>query len=590
MKVRIKKVPDKTYSFGNGGKTSLPRKFDYVNAGGTHEENPHEGVQYGIASDGIPNLVEQGEAIYDDYVFSKRNKPTKADLKKAGLNSSYFGKSYADIAMDLSKEASERINDSISENGLRASMTKLRSAQDARNTRVDAAKAKREAKKQAAAMIAAQQAQDYQKAAQAVQLANALKKQSKSYADGGPAHIYLRGTTGIYYGDKNADNEAYKMSLANGDTPSDWLYNYTINDGIVSDVADWNNYRNYILNNWNNSEVQGLMSKYWNNWKEHNKDSKYASGDLSKELYEQLSSDDRLGYGYLLPVQIKNLYEQSLQAAVGDKTGAEAEQAKQDFIKGLSVDRNNLDGGNKPELLDTSLRYAPIAGNLSALLEMAGGPDHSISNAMIAHSSLPIRQAAFNPTSNYLTYNPIDTDYALNKYLANANSERQAIMQSAAGTGSAIAGLLAANRQRQTGFGDASLQMQQYNDQQKKSVGEFNAATDQFNASGLSNTSQYNAGLAANRDKERTDSLFDAFNMRDEENSAYQNARSANISNLYENLGAIGRENFNSNMVTSNPAFYYGTGKNGAVNYYGKQADGGDLMTRTKRRTKKRKK
>ena len=163
-------------------------------------------------------------------------------------------------------------------------------------------------------------------------------------------------------------------------------------------------------------------------------------------------------------------------------------------------------------------------------------------------------------------------------------------MQSAAGTGSAIAGLLAANRQRQTGFGDTLLQMQQYNDQQKKSVGEFNAATDQFNASGLRNTSQYNAGLAAQRDKERTDSLFDAFNMRDEENSAYQNARSENITNLYNNLGAIGRENFNSNMVTSNPAFYYGTGKNGAVNYYGKQADGGDLMTRTKRRTKKRKK
>jgi len=31
----------------------------------------------GIAPDGKPNLVEEGEVIYNDYVFSNRLKPTE---------------------------------------------------------------------------------------------------------------------------------------------------------------------------------------------------------------------------------------------------------------------------------------------------------------------------------------------------------------------------------------------------------------------------------------------------------------------------------------------------------------------------------
>ena len=43
-----------------------------IGNGGTHESNPYEGVQMGVDPQGIPNLVEEGEVIYDDYVFSNR--------------------------------------------------------------------------------------------------------------------------------------------------------------------------------------------------------------------------------------------------------------------------------------------------------------------------------------------------------------------------------------------------------------------------------------------------------------------------------------------------------------------------------------
>jgi hypothetical protein len=44
----------------------------HVNTGGSHEENPEDGVQMGVDSQNAPNLVEEDEVIYNDYVFSAR--------------------------------------------------------------------------------------------------------------------------------------------------------------------------------------------------------------------------------------------------------------------------------------------------------------------------------------------------------------------------------------------------------------------------------------------------------------------------------------------------------------------------------------
>ena len=49
----------------------------FIDNGGTHEQNPFEGVQMGIDAQGIPNMVEEGEVVWNDYVFSNRLKPTK---------------------------------------------------------------------------------------------------------------------------------------------------------------------------------------------------------------------------------------------------------------------------------------------------------------------------------------------------------------------------------------------------------------------------------------------------------------------------------------------------------------------------------
>lgn len=100
-----------------------------INNGGQHEQNPMEGVPMGIAPDGLPNLVEEDEVIFNDYVFSNRLKPKKETLKASGLKG-YKNKTFAQIAKDLQKESEERPNDPISKRGLEDSMTKLAIVQE----------------------------------------------------------------------------------------------------------------------------------------------------------------------------------------------------------------------------------------------------------------------------------------------------------------------------------------------------------------------------------------------------------------------------------------------------------------------------
>lgn len=101
-----------------------------INEGGTHEENPNGGIIMGVDDKGVPNLVEEGEVIYNDYVYSNRLTPDEEMLKKFNLPSKYKGKTYSYIAEDLSKESEETPLDAISKRGLQANMAKLATIQE----------------------------------------------------------------------------------------------------------------------------------------------------------------------------------------------------------------------------------------------------------------------------------------------------------------------------------------------------------------------------------------------------------------------------------------------------------------------------
>ena len=112
----------------NGGDFSTGLMF--IDEGGTHESNPYEGVPMGIAPDGKPNLVEEGEIIFNDYVFSNRLFADGGLLESFNLPKSYDGYSFAAIAEKLGEESKERPNDPISKRGLLSSMSRLQQAQE----------------------------------------------------------------------------------------------------------------------------------------------------------------------------------------------------------------------------------------------------------------------------------------------------------------------------------------------------------------------------------------------------------------------------------------------------------------------------
>ena len=101
-----------------------------VGNGGTHEQNPMEGVPMGIDPNGIPNLVEEGEVIYNDYVFSNRLNVPDAVREKYKLRGNKE-LTFADAAKQMQKESEERPNDPISKRGLESAMLRLQQAQEA---------------------------------------------------------------------------------------------------------------------------------------------------------------------------------------------------------------------------------------------------------------------------------------------------------------------------------------------------------------------------------------------------------------------------------------------------------------------------
>lgn len=119
--------------FALGGETrthgsDFTNGLTFINEGGSHEENPNEGVQVGVDEEGTPNLVEEGESIWNnDYVFSKRLKvPTEISTKyKLGGDMSF-----ADAVEKLTRESRVRPNDPISNATNNIILAELRDSQE----------------------------------------------------------------------------------------------------------------------------------------------------------------------------------------------------------------------------------------------------------------------------------------------------------------------------------------------------------------------------------------------------------------------------------------------------------------------------
>lgn len=159
MKVKITRVPISNMLYAEGGQFAglhtngadfqNPGGFREINAGSSHELNGNQGVPQGVDSNGTPNLVEENETVYNDYVFSNRlkvstRKELDAELKslpeKDGGRSQrgweirvlkrFAGMTYADASKKAYKEVEERPDDAISRRGVDAILGVLANSQE----------------------------------------------------------------------------------------------------------------------------------------------------------------------------------------------------------------------------------------------------------------------------------------------------------------------------------------------------------------------------------------------------------------------------------------------------------------------------
>lgn len=426
-----------------------------IGNGGTHEENPMEGVQMGMDAQGIPNLVEEGEVIFNDYVFSDRMNVPNSMRSSLGLSK---GKNltFAKAAKKLSKEAEERPNDPISRRGLFDSMSKLQQVQESLR----------------------QQDQEGNSGVQ--------------YAHGG--------RMGILFDGPGPDADFLNLSRRA----------HLFGDSVPDQTSTT------------------APSIYDNN-------------------------------GILTPEGLTYSRASHLGVPIEDIQVAE------------SINKGTNDEPNDKKFDLTALRYAPVIGAAIGLGQnIFSKPDYSSSDAILnaANEAGRYTPVGFNPLGDYLTYRPFDRNYYINKLNAQSGATRRAIVnQSAGNRATALAGLLAADYNAQGKLGDLARQAEEYNLAQRQAVGQFNRGTNQANAEMGLKAAMANQEAALKARSSRLSGVAQAMTVRDAVDARRAQSMSANLTNLFNSLGDIGREEYARNMIMSNPALYYSIDNKGKITY-----------------------
>ena len=115
--------------FNMNGGNFAPLDYTRINNGGSHEENPNGGVQMGVDSQGTPNMVEQEESVYKDFVYSDNIIIDDEMIERYNLPKALKGLYYSEGADWFIDQISNN-NDPIDNNGLNVGLARLAEAQE----------------------------------------------------------------------------------------------------------------------------------------------------------------------------------------------------------------------------------------------------------------------------------------------------------------------------------------------------------------------------------------------------------------------------------------------------------------------------
>lgn len=268
-------------------------------------------------------------------------------------------------------------------------------------------------------------------------------------------------------------------------------------------------------------------------------------GDMPNFL-DGVDYGDWQDYGALLePINAEDLWNESMAGADGSDEG---------------------DTDNSSKL--TWLRYAPVVGAAIGLGQnLFSKPDYTSADAILeaANQAGNYTPIGYTPIGNYLQYRPFDRNFYLSKLNAQAGATRRAIMNTT--SPSRNAALLAADYNALGRLGDLARQAEEYNLAQRQAVETFNRGTNMANAEMGLKAAMANQEAALKARSSRLSGVAQAMAVRDAVDARRGASISANLTNFFNSLGDIGREEYSRNMIMSNPALYYSIDSKGNVTY-----------------------
>lgn len=557
--------------------------LEYIDNGGTHEQNPFNGVPMGTDRNGTPNLVEEGETIWNDYVFSNRLKVPETLIDKYKLSKNI---TFAEASKKLGKEIEETPNDPISKRTFNSFMQDLQQSQEEVKAKKELAKVKRQFNK-----LSPQEQLGILNGTP-VQGDNTMLSNPNEMASNEPQQF---DDGGWMFDNMWEGAPEYQNSYLKGNIP--YYQGKVSSKGYsVKDIEGTDNYKNF-------TKYALTLPDSHNYWQTlSNKTGKDVT--YLKNNYERLRNDGKLGWVHRTP-KFNNISTQAdTPFTIYQPLDALGNQKPFNMLSpygmGYSAndivpfsDRIDANGNtvidlknkefiptdtkkktnNKEDngLLPTWMRYAPIVGSaIEVASSLLSKPDESSADAILtaAREAGQYTPISFNPIGDYITYNPFDRDYYINKLNAESSAARRAIInQSSGNRGNAMAGILAADYNAQNQLGALARQAEEYNLAQRQKVAEFNRGTNMFNTEGMFKADIANQAAKMQVRNTLLQGTMQAERLRQAARQQLAAERSANLTNLFNNIGNIGRENMNFNILNTSAAFPWAMTNKGESKY-----------------------
>lgn len=504
-----------TFAFGGalpgyGGDWS--NGLNFIKAGKRHEQNPIGGVPMGVAQDGVPNLVEEGEVIWNDYVFSNRIGVPKSVKEKFKLKGS-DNMTFAEAVEKAQKASAERPNDPIEKRTLDTLLTGLMQEQEIIR----------------------------QKKAQKEQFSQ-MENMAAFAADGGPIHIAKnkRGTfTAAATKHGMGVQEFAGHVLANKDKYSPAMVKKA---NFARNAAKWHALGGHLFALGGEEDPFDFLARVKRDYETNMANAPLADTTTPRQkamlaMATGTPEGQQAAYEYWKTTQDPELFKNATTPEVKSETPT---------TPNTSTSNTTLPTSG----WQTMMRYAPIVGGIGTVFSDLKGwtnkPDYQYADAVDAaakKAASGYTHVGYTPLGDYLAYNPFDRLFYANELGAQQAATRRGILNLSNGNrGTALAGLLAADYSGNIGLGKLFREGEEYNLAQRQKVAEFNRATNMYNSE-----ADLKAQIAnAETDRLKANLLYEAALksnlMRQQEDQTSNAAKAANLNALFENLGSLGQE------------------------------------------------